>query len=80
MTAIDLLTIDPADPAAVRALVSQLHDHLTADQCRRLLSDLEAWNRHHASTMRQLAASPEWREVQQWRAYIRDVTRKGKAA
>lgn len=80
MTTIDLLTIDPHDPAAVRGLVEHLHDRLTADQCRQLLSDLEAWNRHHARTMRALEASPEWREVQQWRAFILEATREDRAA
>lgn len=80
MTTLDLLTIDPHDPAAIGELVSLLQSHLTAEQCQQLLSDLHTWNRHHARTMRALEASPEWRGIEQWRAFILEATRKDRAA
>jgi hypothetical protein len=71
---IDLLTIDPADLGAVRALVSRLRPILTADQCRQLLTDPDRWNRHHAApdppaqaaTARHSRPASWWEWWQRW--------------
>jgi hypothetical protein len=41
---IDILSIDPADSAAVGSLVETLDGHFTDAERRQFLADLDAWN------------------------------------
>lgn len=70
---IDILAIDPHNRQEIDELVDLLHQHCTPEECEQLLEDLSAWNAVHAEALRALEESDEWKEVQQWRAFVQSL-------
>ena len=70
MTGPDILAPDPDDAPGVTALLAAIRHRLTAEERAHFDEDLDRWNARYTCTVSELVSSPEWQQIEQWRAYV----------
>lgn len=70
MIATDILAPNLTSDVGMEALAAAITTCLTPEEREQFIADLDLWNARFAAVMEELAHSPEWQEIEQWRAYI----------